>query len=243
MVEPVESQESENDSLQVVKSLVDESREQRDQLRACTLVDLVRGFIQEWHLYYADDSERATQFLQAVTQLMEWKAMLLLPMPPRDVVEEETWRPELLQDDLAAFQQIALMLGQRQEEQAQMVRRQPLPPGVLQTETIDPVLSLQLADLQSAFQRIARRILEQVEEVHIGTEHVSRQECQQWLVDYMQHHASVPFEQVFLACPPRRAYWVVVFLLLLEMVFNRIIGVHIGDTRDDILFVWMGAVL
>ena len=237
---PAVGNESAADTLQAVQTLVDESRDQRDQLRAYTLVDLVRAFTAEWHLYYANDSERATSFLQAVTQLMEWKAMLLLPVAPREIAEEETWQPELLLGDLAAFQQIAMMLGQRQEEQAQMVRRQPLPPGALQAEPVDPVLGLQLADLQHAFQRIAKRILEQVEEVHIGTEHVSRQECQFWLVEYMQSHASVPFDQLFLACPPRRAYWVVVFLLLLEMVFNRIVGVHIGDTNEDILLVWMG---
>lgn len=224
--------------LQSAQELLENSQEERESLFGCSLADLVRDFVKEWHLFYSEDSERAALFLAAISQLMEWKAMLLLPVQrSAEAEEDEVLTAEWDALDLEPFKQMALLLAGRQEEQSQMLRREPLPPGALQTVFEDPLTTLTLHDLQRAFQRIARRLLDEIEEVQIGNEKISRQECQLWLTAYLQERGMLQMEQLFRACPPNRSYWVVVFLLLLELIHQRQVSLSL-QPEDDIWLIW-----
>ena len=217
-----------NDLLERSEELLDKSRGERGLLLQEPLAALVQDFITQWLELYPRDGERAARFLSAASQLLEWKALMLLP-PLVQLVqgfEEELTGLTLAQAEhveLEELRSIILLLAERNLEQQQMLRRNPLPPGALQADSGGSLQQVSLSDLHHAFSRIVMRLLAQVDEepVQIRGELVSRQVCLSWLEQTLREHQTIRLEELFRVCPPQRSYWVVVFLLLLEMVHQQ----------------------
>ena len=232
------------DILDETIQLLESSRDERTQLRNSSLSQLIQNFILKWHEESPEDLESLVSFISAIAVLMEWKAILLLPAPSKILEENEFVEQRIIHpaDDLADFKKIALFLREKRKEQELMLRREPLPFKALQVDPPDPLLKLKLIDLQTAFQRIAGRLLNEAVTIQIKGEAVSRKDCQAFVESFLQAHRPTSLEQLMMACPPYKAYWIVAFLVLLEMIQQRVIALWIedhGDQELEVFFAWL----
>ena len=232
------------DILAETMQLMESSKDERANLKNSSLSQLVQSFTLGWREERPEDLESLVSFISVIAVLMEWKAILLLPAPSKILEENEFIEQRIIHpaEDLADFKKIALFLRDKRKEQELMLRREPLPFKALQVDPPDPLLKLKLIDLQTAFQRIAGRLLNEAITVQIKGEAVSRKDCQAFVESFLQVHRPASLEQLMMACPPYKAYWIVAFLVLLEMIQQRVIALWIedhGDQEPEVFLSWL----
>ena len=206
------------------------------------LAELARSFIDDWRNDQAMLIEDAVRFLVIITQLMEWKVQALLPLPGKEQTDDELLVSRVDPIDIEPLRQIISWLSDKQEEEQRMLRRQPLPPGALLPDREDPLQAVTYNDLHRAFQRILSRLLSEMEaetkrwQVH--QERVSRSDCQMLLTRAFRDSPALQLEHLFRLCPRWRAFWVVVFILMLELVHQQKLHLHRGDQGE----IWLSRV-
>ena len=233
------------DALHTGETLLADSHTNREMLLLTSLGDLVQLFIAQWRQDYPGDSERAVRFITAASLLLEWKALLLLPPPKgedipdeadddNNVLRREDFNPE-------SYRHLVEYLTEQFYARQLMLHRDPLPPGALQTEAVNPLEKVSYDDLQTALLRIVQRLLTEMEEdelLLIPPEKVSRRECYMWLQNTMQEHLTLDVIMLFRLCPPVRAYRVIVFILLLEFIHQQKITLSFSN-ETALLLHWI----
>lgn len=185
------------------------------------------------------DVERAGDFLVMAATLMEIKSKMLLPRQEEASEDEADPRLELVRQliEYKKFKEAAAMLEERAEEQLTRLSRHPIEiaPGPEPRE--QPLASVELWDLVSAFGRLMRETLAlQPNQIVVDDTplHVHMERIEQALTKTSR----LRFTEIF--TPPRfRARLVGLFMAILELIKGRRIMAEQDQVFGEIWIVKM----
>ncbi len=220
----------------------------REEVDIC---DIAIARIADQYVAYLDiltglDIELAADFVVMAATLMELKSRALLPRPPEvDEEDEEDPRETLIRQliEYRRFKEAAGMLGDRGREMARRFPRQVDEASLrdIAGEEIDlPAEELfqgvELWDLFTAFSQVVRT-LGYSRPREVVYDETPAEEAAQELLARLQAERSVLFTQLF-GKGRNLGYLVTMFLALLELVRQRLVGAEqTADFQDIRLFL------
>jgi segregation and condensation protein A len=195
-------------------------------------------FLEYLHVIEFVDVERAGDFLVMAATLMEIKSQMLLPRGEMDGDDEKDPRLELVRQlmEYKRYKDAAALLEAEEERQLRCVPRSPI--GVpAQCELAEqPLRSVELWDLVSAFGRLLRETLA-LQPQQIVVDETPTQVYQDQILALLERQPRLPFTEVF--TPPRtRGRLVGIFLGILELIKCRQVIVEQGE---DFGAIWLSA--
>jgi segregation and condensation protein A len=164
------------------------------------------------------DVERAGDFLVMAATLMEIKSKSLLPRAEGQEEAEADPRSELVRQlmEYKEFKDAAALLEARAEHQSSQLPRQPVETAPSRDPAQQPLRSVELWDLVSAFGRLMRETLA-LQPQQIVVDETPIHVHQQKILELLGQNGRMAFAAVF--TPPRnRARLVGLFLALLELI-------------------------
>jgi segregation and condensation protein A len=167
------------------------------------------------------DVERAGDFLVMAATLMEIKSKMLLPRGEEDFEAETDPRLPLIRQllEYKKFKDAALALEERAERQLSRVPREPVAMSTVPDLSRQPLRSVELWDLVSAFGRLMRETLALAPRQIVIDEtpiHVHME----WILQQIQTRRSVGFAELFTP-PHTRGRLLGLFLAILELIKAR----------------------
>jgi segregation and condensation protein A len=149
---------------------------------------------------------------------MEIKSKMLLPRAEEAAEEEADPRLELVRQlmEYKQFKDAAALLESRAEERLSRLPRQPLETRAAPTAAQQPLASVELWDLVSAFGRLMRETLA-LQPKQIVVDETPIHVYMDRIVALLEEHPRLAFEEVFTP-PHHRARLIGLFLALLELI-------------------------
>ncbi len=192
----------------------------RNEVDICDipLAKITEQFLEHLRVIEWIDVEHAGDFLVMAATLMELKSRLLLPRVEGQVDEIDDPRLELVKQlvEYRKFKEAALLLEAQADRQQSRMARTPVeapgPPDLSQ----QPLRSVELWDLVSAFGRLMRETLALLPQ-QIVVDETPLQVYQDRIVGMLEREPRLAFAQVFTS-PRSRARLVGIFLALLELI-------------------------
>jgi segregation and condensation protein A len=185
------------------------------------------------------DVERAGDFLVMAATLMEIKSRMLLPRAEDEAGELDNTRLELVRQlmEYKRYKEAALLLEAQAEKQLSRLPRQPAELPTASNPIDQPLHSVELWDLVSAFGRLMRetlalepqQIVDDQTPIHVYMENIS---------EMFRRHGRLAFSAVFTP-PYSRSRLVGLFLAILELIKSRKITAEQPDPFGEIWLLAM----
>jgi len=179
------------------------------------------------------DVERAGDFLVMAATLMEIKSRMLLPADESTAEPVDDPRQELVKQllEYKRFKDAALLLEQRAERHMERMPRSATRPDEVADPATQPLRTVELWDLVSAFGRLMRETLG-LAPPQIVVDETPIQFYQDEILACLASTVSLNFTDVFV--PPRtRARMIGIFLAILELIkAQRISAEQTGDFSE-----------
>src|SRR5262245_61916182 len=182
---------------------------------------ITEQFLEHLRVLEMIDVERAGDFLVMAATLMEIKSKMLLPRSEEEGEEEEDPRRELVRQllEYKRFKDAATLLESRAEQQLCRLPRQPLETAAPIDAAQQPLATVELWDLVSAFGRLMRETLA-LEPKQIIVDETPVHVHMESILAVLSQNPRVAFAELF--TPPRqRGRLIGLFLALLELIKRR----------------------
>jgi segregation and condensation protein A len=203
-------------------------------IRDIPIAKVAEQFLEYLRLIELIDVEHAGDFLVMAATLMEIKSKMLLPRTDGEMEEEDDPRLGLVRQlmEYRKFKEAAALLeAQADQQQTRLPRIQAEGPAVPDLAQ-QPLQTVELWDLVSAFGRLMRETLA-LQPQQIVVDETPIQVYQDRIVEMLEGEGRSPFAELF--SPPRsRARLVGLFLALLELIKNRQIVAEQGHAFGEI---------
>jgi segregation and condensation protein A len=192
----------------------------RNEVDICDIpiVKITEQFLEHLRVLPMIDVERAGDFLVMAATLMEIKSKLLLPRAEEEAEEEADPRLELVRQlmEYKQFKDAAALLELRAEQQLCRLPRQPIelraPVGAAQ----QPLATVELWDLVSAFGRLMRETLA-LQPKQIVVDETPIHIYMERILALLETQPRLPFVDLFTP-PHQRGRLIGLFLALLELI-------------------------
>jgi segregation and condensation protein A len=180
------------------------------------------------------DVEHAGEFLVMAATLMEIKSRMLLPRSCGEMEEEDDPRSELVRQlvEYRKFKQAASLLEAQAERQHNRLARIQIEMPPSQPLHEQPLRTVELWDLVSAFGRLMRETLA-LQPQQIVVDDTPVQVHQDRIMAILECGERLTFRDVF-AVPRNRARLVGLFLALLELIKSGQVVAEQGDAFGEI---------
>jgi segregation and condensation protein A len=207
-------------------------------IRDIPVARLTEQFLEYLRVIELIDVERAGDFLVMAATLLEIKSKMLLPHGDGTAEEEADPRLELVKQlmEYKQFKEAAALLEAQAERQLYRMPRQPVAVSAAPDPAQQPLRSVELWDLVSAFGRLMRETLA-LQPQQIVVDETPMHVYQQQILSLLEQRSVLPFTALF--TPPRhRARLVGLFLAVLELVKGRRVVAEQGEAFGEI---WLRA--
>jgi segregation and condensation protein A len=213
-------------------------KRQEVDIRDIPIAKVAEQFLEYLRVIELVDVEHAGDFLVMAATLMEIKSKMLLPRSEETADEEADPRLELVKQllEYKQFKDAALLLEAQAEQQLCRLSRQPVEVPSSPDPARQPLRSVELWDLVSAFGRLMRETLA-LQPQQIVVDDTPVQVYQDLILQLIQHTPRLPFTAIFTE-PHNRARLVGLFLALLELIKNRDIA---ADQAEPFGEIWLRA--
>lgn len=208
-----------------------------DEVDIC---DISIARVTEQFLHYLQfiemiDVEWAGEFLVMAATLMEIKSRLLLPRSEEETTEEADPRLDLVRQliEYKKFKDASNLLEAGAERQLTRLPRQPIEPVASPDPSRQPLQSVELWDLVSAFGRLMRETLA-MQPRQIVVDETPQQVYMENILERVQREKQAPFSSLFTP-PYTRGRLLGMFLAILELIKGRKIRVEQADVFGDIV--------
>jgi segregation and condensation protein A len=211
-------------------------KRQEVDVREIPIARLAEQFLEYMSVIELIDVEHAGDFLVMAATLMEIKSKLLLPRTEEDEEFEPDPRLELVKQlmEYKRFKDAALLLEAKAEKQLARLPRQPIDAPAGPDPAHQPLRSVELWDLVSAFGRLMRETLA-LQPQQIVVDDTPIHVYQETVRKVLERTGRSTFQVVFTGARTR-ARLVGLFLAILELVKNQeVIAEQEGDFGDIVL--------
>ena len=194
----------------------------RDEVDICDIP--IARITEQFHehlrvLQHVIDVERAGDFMVMAATLMEIKSKMLLPRAEETAAEEADPRLELVRQlmEYKQFKDAAVLLESRAEERLSRLPRQPLEVRPAPDAGQQPLASVELWDLVSAFGRLMRETLA-LQPKQIVVDETPIHIYMERILALLDEQPRLGFDEVFCAAAPPGFASIGLFLALLELI-------------------------
>jgi segregation and condensation protein A len=186
------------------------------------------------------DVERAGDFLVMAATLMEIKSRMLLPRTEDEAGDLDNVRLELVRQlvEYKKYKDAALLLEAQAEKQLSRLPRQPSEMPAEPSPIDQPLHSVELWDLVSAFGRLMRETLA-LQPQQIVDDQTPVHAYMETIVEMLGQHRQLAFSAVFTP-PYSRGRLVGLFLAILELIKSRKILAEQPDPFGEIWLIAAG---
>jgi segregation and condensation protein A len=196
-------------------------KRQEVDIRDIPIARVAEQFLEYLRVIELIDVELAGEFLVMAAALMEIKSSMLLPRGSAAGEDEVDPRQELVRQllEYRQFKDAAALLDLQAERQLSRVARHPEGPPSAPDPAVQPVRTVELWDLVSAFGRLMRETLS-LQPQQIVVDETPIQVYEDQIIGLLTAQPVLPFTAVF--TPPRsRGRLVGLFLAILELIKTR----------------------
>jgi segregation and condensation protein A len=203
-------------------------------IRAIPIARVTEQFLHYLRIIESIDVELAGEFLVMAATLMEIKSRMLLPAAEAAAGEEADPRQELVRQllEYKKFKDAAALLEGQAEMQLCRLARQPIEAAAPVDPAQQPIRTVELWDLVSAFGRLMRETLA-LQPQQIVIDETPIQVHIEAILDQLDRRPRLPFSAVFTP-PHTRGRLLGLFLAVLELIKDRRIHVEQLEPFGDI---------
>jgi segregation and condensation protein A len=190
-------------------------------IRDIPMARVTDQFLQYLRVIELIDVELAGDFLVMAATLMEIKSRMLLPRGAEESEEDSDPRQELVRQllEYKKYKDAAALLEAQAERQMCRLPRQPVESVTEQEPAQQPIRSVELWDLVSAFGRLMRETLALAPQ-QIVLDETPLQVYMEMILEQLQRESRVQFSVLFTP-PYTRGRFLGLFLAILELIKGR----------------------
>jgi len=203
-------------------------------IRDIPIARLTAQFLEHLRVLEMIDVELAGDFLVMAATLMEIKSRMLLPRSEEAVGEDADPRQELVRQllEYKKYKDAAALLEAQAERQMCRLPRQPIDTAIEQDPAQQPLRSVELWDLVSAFGRLMRETLA-LQPQQIVVDETPIHVYMETILARLEHEP-LPFSAVFTP-PYTRGRLLGFFLAILELIKSRQLLVEQPEPFGEIM--------